>query len=82
MPKKVARGMKYTLVLDLDETLIHKVDYEDDDCFLVRPGCIPFLEVMGKYYEIAIFTAAIKDYADEVIDQIDVTQAITHRLYR
>ena len=74
--------MKYTLVLDLDETLIHKVDYEDDDCFLVRPGCIPFLEVMGKYYEIAIFTAAIKDYADEVIDQIDVTQAITHRLYR
>jgi hypothetical protein len=29
----------YTLVLDLDETLIHNVEYGQDSFFLVRPGC-------------------------------------------
>lgn len=30
----------YTLVLDLDETLIHNVEYQNDSFFLVRPGCV------------------------------------------
>lgn len=30
----------YTLVLDLDETLIHNVEYGQESFFLVRPGCI------------------------------------------
>lgn len=30
----------YTLVLDLDETLIHNVEYGSESFFLVRPGCI------------------------------------------
>lgn len=35
---------KYTLVLDLDETLIHNVEYGNDSYFLVRPGCVQFIE--------------------------------------
>ena len=31
---------RYTLVLDLDETLIHNVEYGNDSFFLVRPGCV------------------------------------------
>lgn len=49
----------YTLVLDLDETLIHNVEYGSDSYFLVRPGCVQFIETMSKYYEIVIFTAAL-----------------------
>lgn len=30
----------YTLVLDLDETLIHNVEYGQESFFLVRPGCV------------------------------------------
>lgn len=30
----------YTLVLDLDETLIHNVEYGQESFFLMRPGCI------------------------------------------
>ena len=54
----------YTLVLDLDETLIHNVEYQNDSFFLVRPGCVQFIETMAKHYEIVIFTAALQEYAD------------------
>lgn len=54
----------YTLVLDLDETLIHNVEYGSESFFLVRPGCVQFIEQMAKYYEIVIFTAALQEYAD------------------
>jgi len=57
-PKK-AGDSKYCLVLDLDETLIHNVEYGSESFFLVRPGCIQFIETMAKYYEIVIFTAAM-----------------------
>lgn len=41
-----------------------------------------FIELMAKFYEIVIFTAALQDYADQVIDQIDVNKNIKYRLYR
>lgn len=50
---------RYTLVLDLDETLIHNVDYGSDSYFLVRPGCVYFIELLAKFYEVVIFTAAL-----------------------
>ena len=37
---------------------------------------------MAQYYEIVIFTAALQEYADQVIDQIDVGNNIKYRLYR
>lgn len=49
---------------------------------MVRPGCVQFIETMAKYYEIVIFTAALQEYADQVIDQIDVSKSIKYRLYR
>ena len=41
-----------------------------------------FIETMARYYEIVIFTAALQEYADQVIDQIDVGNNIKYRLYR
>ena len=37
---------------------------------------------MAKYYEVIIFTAALQDYADWVLDQLDINHNIKHRLYR
>jgi CTD small phosphatase-like protein 2 len=88
----IQEDKKYCLVLDLDETLIHNVEvskmlvylfqFGAESYFLVRPGCIQFIETMAKYYEIVIFTAALQEYADQVIDQIDVGNNIKTRLYR
>ena len=49
----------YTLVLDLDETLVHYFDMGPDSHFLIRPGCFEFIEEMSKYFELVIFTAAM-----------------------
>ena len=71
-----------TLVLDLDETLVHFDDQEDGGQFLVRPFATEFLQKMSIHYEIIIFTAAMKDYADWILDRIDSNKFISHRLYR
>jgi Dullard-like phosphatase family protein len=74
---------KYTLVLDLDETLVHYVDSNAGDSrVLVRPGCDSFLKRMSAEYEIVIFTAAQQDYADWVINQLDQGSWVSARLYR
>jgi CTD small phosphatase-like protein 2 len=37
---------------------------------------------MSRYYELVIFTASLKDYADWILDDFDRTRIIKHRLYR
>lgn len=68
--------------MDLDETLIHYEENSDGGQFLLRPYVQRFLKKMAKYYELVIFTAAIKEYADWIIDRLDSEKLIKHRLYR
>ena len=63
----------YTLVLDLDETLIHfeagDTDTpEEEGYYMIRPGCNKFLKELSKHFEIVVFTAAMPDYADWILD--------------
>ena len=37
---------------------------------------------MSKIYELIIFTAGLKEYADWILDDFDKGKHITHRLYR
>lgn len=46
----------YTLVLDLDETLVHFDNHEVK--YYLRPHCRDFLAKMAPLFEIVIFTAA------------------------
>ena len=82
LPESIEKST-YTLVLDLDETLVHFFFTPSGGTFLIRPFCFKFLEDMSKIFEIAIFTAATKDYADSILDVIDPNKKlINHRLYR
>lgn len=73
----------YTLVLDLDETLIHFEDLgKGKSRFLIRPYAKQFLKNVSEYYEVVIFTAAKKEYADFILDKMDPKKCVTHRLYR
>ena len=51
----------YTLVLDLDETLVHFVQTEDEGTVFIRPGCEEFLKSASEWYELVIFTAGLQD---------------------
>lgn len=65
---------RYTLVLDLDETLIHYEDvdesheFEGEVCYMVRPGVSKFLQELSQHYEIVVFTAALQEYADWILN--------------
>ena len=37
---------------------------------------------MSKYYEIVIFTAALPDYADWILEKIDPNNLVKYKLYR
>ncbi len=77
---------RYSLILDLDETLVHfKISSEIDNegVLKIRPGVVPFLEKVGKFYELIIFTAATQEYGDLLIDAIEENNVyFEHRFYR
>ena len=74
-PKHVKYQHKKTLVLDLDETLVHseitpmnnsdiilRIEFENtlnDIHILVRPGTMEFIKHMGELFEVVIFTASL-----------------------
>ena len=62
----------YTLVLDLDETLVHfKIKSSKGGTLRARPYLFGFLEEMGHYYELVIWTSATESYANSLIDAIE-----------
>ena len=74
---------KFCLVLDIDETLSHMIKLPFGNYFLVRPGVMDLLKELNTYYEIDIFTAALKHYADNIINKLDRDNIyISYRLYR
>ncbi len=73
----------YTLVLDLDETLLHYFEKNEVEGELkIRPGADEFLALMSNYFEVVIFTAAMQDYADWALDHFENSHLIKGRFYR
>lgn len=97
-PQSADKAGKKTLVLDLDETLIHSsftqipnpdltisvlIDHKVMLLYVQkRPGVDEFLQKAGEMYELVSFTASLKSYADPILDQLDPNHCISHRLSR
>ena len=65
---------KYTIVLDLDETLLNLEvkDISNNKCILhLRPGLFSFLSEIKPFYELITFTSASKVYAQPIINEIE-----------
>jgi len=86
-PKDRSFGQKNTLVLDLDETLVHSsfkaitlvdmlIDIElEGETHTVyvrkRPWVEDFLARVSELYEVVVLTASLEVYADPVLDELD-----------
>ncbi|KAH8740298.1 hypothetical protein FG386_001573 [Cryptosporidium ryanae] len=97
-PKRKEYYGKKTLVLDLDETLIHssfqpirnpsfiiKIEIEGDyyDVYVLkRPGVDKFLDVVTSLFEVVIFTASLSKYANPLLNQLDPLFKCPYRLFR
>ena len=74
-----------TIFLDLDETLISFVyNKENEGLSRIRPYLFQFLNSIKNYYDLIIFTASTRDYADPILDVIERKKGtyFTYRLYR
>jgi len=91
---------KITLILDLDETLIHtdfhcqygvydkvlEFTYEGDIVnipLIIRPGAKKFLTFIQDKFNVLIFTAGKKEYADAILNYLDPENNVfKYRFYR
>ena len=63
---------RYTLVLDLNETLINfKSTKGNQGLVRTRPYLFEFLENVMKFYEIILFTCSTKNYTDSIVKAIE-----------
>ena len=70
---KTPSTKKYTLVLDLTDTLIN-VQYLDNNQTLIpnlRPGLFSFLNAIKPIYELVSFTTETKEYSDMILNEIE-----------
>ena len=97
-PKSKEFSNKKTLILDLDETLVHSsfIPFKKNDIILniesegviyniyvlIRPYAEKFIKNIAKFFEIIVFTASISKYASPLLDIFDKEKSIKYRLYR
>jgi len=99
LPEKEPNAPPITLVLDLDETLVHctvEPTRDSDLTFPVifhgmeyqvhvklRPHVFDFLRKVCEKFEVVVFTASQKVYADELLNRIDPHgKLIKYRMFR
>jgi Dullard-like phosphatase family protein len=97
-PQREDHKGRKTLVLDLDETLVHssfrpvpspdfiitiELDGVSHKVYVQkRPGVDEFLEAVAKKFEVVVFTASLDKYANPVLDTLDPKGFCTGRLFR
>ena len=73
---------KYSLIFNLNETIIHTMNLPFGDYFFVRPGFFDLVKKIHDIYEIIIFTSENKNAVYDTIKKIDYKNYIDYILYK
>ena len=73
---------KYSVIIELDETLVHYCE-EDDKYFVkIRYGSEAFLQYINSFCEIIIVSTSGVEYSDIIIDNLNINNSfISHKIY-
>lgn len=99
LPRQTRQCKLKTLVLDLDETLVHsslehtsssdfsfEVHFNNQEHTIhvkQRPHLHEFMHSVAEHFEVVVFTASQKVYAEKLLNVIDPKRnLIKHRIYR
>jgi hypothetical protein len=77
-PLDPSNGKRYTVVLDLDETVV----YARDGPLYARAHLESLLRVMDKYAEVVVWTAGARTYAKAILQEINTDNIIKHLITR
>nr|CCC93148.1 unnamed protein product [Trypanosoma congolense IL3000] len=69
---------RYTLVLDLDETVI----YAREGPLYARPYLNELLDFIKRNFEVIVWTAGEREYAKSIMEEINVDNTVRHLIYR
>ena len=74
---------KYTLVLDLENTLISHNNGSNNKKYNLRPGLLSFLRTLKPIYELISFTSESKEYSEQLLSEIESSRKyFDYNLYR
>jgi len=77
------KSKKYSLIIELDETLVHYYEEGNNYFVKVRCGTEDFLKTMSEFCEIVIVSTSSKEYTDIIIQNINNDKCyINYTIYK
>ena len=82
LPEFDSEKYKFSIFIELDETLVHYCEEGENYFVKVRLGSENFLEYIKTFCEIIIVSTSSKEYSDIIIDNLNKKgEVIKHRIY-
>ena len=72
---------KYSVIIELDETLVHYCEENDNYFVKVRFGCESFINYINNFCEVIIVSTSEVEYSEIIIDNLNKNNClINHRI--
>ena len=83
LPLLDSKKYKFSIAIELDETLVHYCEEGDNYYAKVRFGCENFLKNISDFFEIIVISTSGKEYSNIIIDNLNKNNKcyVEHRLF-